>query len=372
VLRSTHKVTGKKSYQPELHVVAMTVSAFRSHMVKILTVEWEHWYWDKWEFHADRLLRSNFRFDVHNRSLIMIYTDYAARVPLISAEVATCQSSKDATCGIAVALHSPEAKEVSRVNRDCYITETILRADGTEDKRLLKNDSREYETRTEHVFKTDAWRSAHWSKGNATTSTMMMRDMASYYKTSRFTYATRAWCDGVEFDLSSMDQAQLQPELPNLAKMDVQTDGAGSQYVCCKAARATAEFKYNTGVTFSHRRHEKSTGQGSHDSLGKEMNQYLRRMVAALKLDIDNPEKWIELCATGRIGSPKHPLKAHGDFAPNRNFYVWYSDEAIAAVRLDAEGVKGIKKYRHQRGDGVDGGNNMVFPLSTRCRSVLC
>ena len=98
----------------------------------------------------------------------------------------------------------------------------------------------------------------------------------------------------------------------------------------------------------------------------------MRRMVAALKLDIDNPEKWIELCATGRIGSPKHPLKAHGDFAPNQNFYVWYSDEAIAAVRLDAEGVKGIKKYRHQRGDGVDGGNIMVFPLSTRCRSVLC
>ena len=60
------------------------------------------------------------------------------------------------------------------------------------------------------------------------------------------------------------------------------------------AARATAEFKYNTGVTFSHRRHEKNTGEGSHDSLGKEMNQYLRRMVAALKLDIDNPEKWIE------------------------------------------------------------------------------
>ena len=71
-----------------------------------------------------------------------------------------------------------------------------------------------------------------------------MRDIISYYKTGRFVHATRAWCDGVELQL---DAAVATPELPDLDLLDVQTDGCGSQYVCCKCSRATAECMSYTG-----------------------------------------------------------------------------------------------------------------------------
>jgi hypothetical protein len=127
-----------------------------------------------------------------------------------------------------------------------------------------------------------------------------------------------------------------------------------------------------SGVVISHRRHEKSCFAGAHDGLGKEANQYLRRQVAAHDLDIENAEQWCKLCATGRIGKPLHPEKAHGDFAPNRHLYLYYSEESLALVRFDAEQLKDIKKFRHQVGRGAIEGEGMVTPLRVRCQWCGC
>jgi hypothetical protein len=128
----------------------------------------------------------------------------------------------------------------------------------------------------------------------------------------------------------------------------------------------------SSGVALSHRRHEKSCFGSSHDALGKEMNQYLRRQVAARSLDIDDPEKWCELCATERIAKPLHPDRAHGDLAPNRHFYLYYSEESIAAIKFDAEQLKDVKKFRHQVGRGGVTGDARVTPLATRGRWCGC
>ena len=163
---------------------------------------------------------------------------------------------------------------------------------------------------------------------------------------------------------------EQEPELPDLGAFDVHHDGAGSQYVCCKNSRGTAEFWKDVGVLLTAMRHEKHTFGGSWDGHGSVTNDYLRRMVAALDLDIDTVEKFAELCANAqsRIAKPKDPENAHGDFAANRHIFLYYSDAAIKAASFGAEELVGVTGYRCQAGVAAASNEATGFRLKHRHR----
>jgi hypothetical protein len=115
-----------------------------------------------------------------------------------------------------------------------WMIEEIQRADGGVDKRVQQQGKAVKETTMARVFQTDAWRAIHKCKGNATTHSVFMRDIISFYKTGRFVHATRAWLDGEELQVdSSVDT----PELPQLSLLDIQTDGCGELEVVVRSKR---------------------------------------------------------------------------------------------------------------------------------------
>jgi hypothetical protein len=349
---------GNPRFQKELHKVQKSSQAFLHSFAGDLKRYFLHRHADDFGRQSDRLSRHKFRQQSGDLENIVIYTDFSSRASLESKHMATCQSSPLATCCVAIVLHSPDCIR-ARVTQEVdgvAATSTIRTVQGTSRRQDSRVDGtgvkREATTVEMDCFRTDWWRSYSTGKGNAQWHHTFMRDIVNYYKTGILTHAELGWCDGAALPTTQSEPpgVALIPELPELKQATVNTDGAGSQYVCCEAALGTARFYADTWCRLVHNVCERHCGKGVHDSAGKDAIATHKRHVAETGEVINDALSWVRLLATRKLVSPAHAASAHKDFAANRYFHLYYPDSTLdrstGLCKLAAKRLDSVREYR--------------------------
>lgn len=294
---------GQPKMQRELAVVSKTYSGFMEALTGATDAYFLHQYEDEFTDHRDRRQRARHRQTPGDKTRIRIDSDFSSRTPLEQKKSSTCQSAPLATCCVAVVIYYPEELTIEvTTNTGESAIETIQRGGDTswrKDSRVDNTDSIFEKTTTKkNCFKTDYWRSYSTGRGDSTWHHTFMRDIVSFYKTGRLKYATYGWLDGVgiESDGQPLDRhgvaipaglgaplpVQFVPELPDLTTVQLETDGCGSQYVCCKCALGTAMFHSDTGCRLWHNVRPAGTFCGVHDNAGHDATHAYRNHVKVL------------------------------------------------------------------------------------------
>jgi hypothetical protein len=351
------------SYQKELHVLEMTRKNFMVMLRAAMARETLHRRNHHWEVHAMKLMRANLRLDIGNKTKVLGYTDFAARVALVNKTTSTCESAPMATCCVFISMHSPHTVTVRVAKEDPFIQRTeIKRKDGKVDIKVEGgNGLKEYEEKEIVVFVTDVWRAYSTDKGNAQLHHTLLRDINNFYTKGQLLHASKAWKDGAVLPIKDDGRPAMQPQLPELSEISIAHDGCACQYVCAKAIQGNARFQQDTrrpgpagleiGTVLRTWKLEPYTGSSPVDSMGKDANEGLRRHVAATGADIDTAGKWAEyMGGSSRLKSPPRGEDAHGDFAANHYYHLSYTEADLEKLTLDGSKQDGVKSWSETLG----------------------
>ena len=131
---------------------------------------------------------------------IIVFTDFAAKVKYENASSSTCDHPNQGTLCIAVVLHSPAERLVTKDVTQTEVLATGLESVAVSDSRKapqhVKMGKRETEEVKEHTLLCDVFCGYSEESGNARFDQTLMRDIICYYKFGHIKYATAATSRG--------------------------------------------------------------------------------------------------------------------------------------------------------------------------------